>query len=109
MIEILLIIILLVCLNILRVVKAPTTTKKDVKEVILIQERLKDFVHQRCEIVLQEPSWMIDIAYSTIGVIQEMCIRDRFWHHHLSILTVIFLQPISVMGKNSHLCGKGKN
>ncbi len=72
MIEILLIIILLVCLNILRVVKAPTTTKKDVKEVILIQERLKDFVHQRCEIVLQEPSWMIDIAYSTIGgVIQD--------------------------------------
>ncbi len=45
--------------------------KKDVKEVILIQERLKDFVHQRCEIVLQEPSWMIDIAYSTIGVIQD--------------------------------------
>mgnify|MGYP000018295144 FL=1 len=71
MIEILLIIILLVCLNILRAVKAPTTTKKDVKEVILIQERLKDFVHQRCEIVLQEPSWMIDIAYSTIGVIQD--------------------------------------
>jgi hypothetical protein len=99
---------LIVACCILKEVKKLNKSEGMTKEEIMVRQMLAGLVQQKCEIVMKEPSWLIDIPYSVEGTVKDI---DDEWvlisiqkskKEILKMLRISMIKDVKEIGEKSH-------